>query len=275
MTLAIGMLCEDGLLLMADTRLSYTDGSVAEAVKLKAFEAGDGVFAIVQSSEDFHAAESLVAELKEKLKGKPPKSRLDFIAIAKKVMGHWYVPVYENRPAVKLLVGFLLPPSVTQKQSSVQEDWGFYFCEPPNTVTFLHDKYKAIGDARIFTDPIYTTWFNNGPLPSLYTALCQASYMMHKAKKLHSVTVGGNTDTALLVRGSDKPLCIERLDMQDAEGRGETLDGILSRFAAIIMGASSDGPEEIARMGREVFQYDLSYTTLEFHCQFPDKTIRR
>jgi hypothetical protein len=169
--------------------------SVAEAIKLKAFEAGNGVFAIVQSSYDFHAAESLVAELKEKLKENPPRSRLEFIAVAKGVMGDWYVPVYENRPVVQLLIGFLLQ----------EQEWGFYFCEPPNTVTFLHDKYKAIGDARVITDPIYTTWFDNGPLSSPHTVLCQAAYMMHKAKKLHPVSVGGNTDAALLIRGLCQP----------------------------------------------------------------------
>jgi hypothetical protein len=63
--------------------------------------------------------------------------------------------------------------------------------------------------------------------------------------------------------------------MKDAEGRGETLDGLLSRFAAIIMGDSSNGPEDIAKMGQQIFQFDLDYTKLEFHCQFPDKTIRR
>jgi len=265
MTLAIGMLCEDGLLFVADTRLYYPDGSVGEGIKLKAFESGTGVIAIVQSSDDFHAGESLVAELREELKGNPPKSRLDFVAIAKKVMGDWYVPVYENRPSVQLLIGFLLPP----------QEWGFYFCEPPNTVTFLHDKYKAIGDARVITDPIYTAWFDNGPLSSPHIVLCQAAFMMHKAKKLHPGSVGGDTDAALLVKGSGNPLFIKRLDMRDAEGRGENLDGLLSRFAAIIMGNSSNGPEDISQMGQQIFEYDLDYTKLEFHCQFPDKTIRR
>src|SRR5271165_5301577 len=262
MTLGVAMLCEDGLLLAADTRLSYTDGSVAEAIKLKAFEAGNGVFGIVQSSSDFHAAESLVSEFKEKLKATPPTSRLGFVAIAKKILSDWYVPVHENRPDVQLLVGFLLEGG----------EWGFYFCEPPNTVTFIHDKYKAIGDARVFTDPIYTGWFDNGPIPSPFTALCQTSYIMQKAKKLHPVSVGGNTDAALLLKGSTAPLFIKRLDMMTAEGYGSTLDGLLSGFVGIIMGNRSDGPGAISDLGKQIFEFGLDYTKVEFHCQFPDKT---
>lgn len=263
MTLALGMLCEDGLILAADTRISYDDGSVTDAIKLKVFESGSGVYATAQSSQDNHAADSLVAELKANVLKEPPNSLVDFVTIAKKTMGEWYVPVYDNRPIVQLLVVLF-----------IADEYGFYFCEPPNTVTFIRDQYKAIGDARVITDPIYA-WFGSGPLVAPHAALCRASYMMHKAKKLHPFTVGGETDTALLMRGSNKPLLIKRLDMKDAEGRGETLDGILARFAAIIMGDCPDGPGEISRMGQQIFQFDIDYTKLEFHCQFPDKTIRR
>jgi hypothetical protein len=262
MTLAVGMLCEDGLILSADTRISYTDGSAAEGLKLKVFESGSGVYAVAQSSDDNHAADSLVAELKAGVQKKPPKSLLDFVAIAKKTMNDWYVPVYDNRPLVQLLVGLF-----------VADEWGFYFCEPPNTVTFIRDKYKAIGDARMITDHFYG-WFDNGPVPSPHATLCQVGYLMHKAKKIHPFSVGGATDAVVLIRGFNKPLFVDRMDMRDAESHGENMDGLLAGFAAIFMQHGSSGGEEIARIARQVFEFNLDYRKVEFHCQFPDKTIR-
>jgi hypothetical protein len=138
MTLAIGMLCEDGLILAADTRISYENGLVSDAIKLKAFEAGDGVYAIVHSASDAHAVDSLIAELKAKLKAQPPDSLVDFVNTAKEIMNAWCLAAHVTRPVVQLLVGLF-----------IKAEWGFYLCEPPNTVTFIHEKYKAIGDGCI------------------------------------------------------------------------------------------------------------------------------
>jgi hypothetical protein len=84
-------------------------------------------------------------------------------------------------------------------------------------------------------------------------------------------SVGGHTDAAVLLRGSDKPLFIERLDMQEAEERGGNLDSLLSQFVAILMGSGSNGSKTISQLGQQSFQFDHDYTKQEFRCQFPDK----
>jgi hypothetical protein len=262
MTLAIGMLCEDGLILATDTRIS-TNGWVSDGIKLKPFEAGEGVYAVAHSSTDVNAAESLIAELKAGLKANPLESLGAFIDEVKKRMNEWSSAAHVERPVVQLLIVLF-----------VKQEWGFYFCEPPNTVTFIHEKYRAIGEGFMYTDPIYNTWFADGPLVSPHAALCRISYMMHTAKQLLPGTVGGKTDVAVLFRGSDKPRLINREDMAEAEGRGIILDRLVSRFASLVMTGTTRGAEAISQMAEGIFQNGLHYATKEFRCQFPDKTIR-
>jgi hypothetical protein len=264
MTLAIGMLCEDGLILATDTRASYADGTIQDADKLKTFEAGEGVYGIAQSSEDINAADSLIAELKAELLDKPPNALVEFIKIAKDVMHSWSLAPHEPRPTVQMLVVLF-----------IKGQFGFYFCEPPNTVKFIHEQYKAIGEGFKFTDPIYHAWFKGGPLVCDHTALSQISYMMHKAKQLFPATIGGETDAVLLTRGFSHPCLIRRSDMAEAEARGTILDRLMGRFASLVMASSLEGTPAILRLAEGIYQGGLSYANLEFHSQFPDKTIRR
>src|SRR5208337_121977 len=108
MTLAIGMQCKDGIVLAADTRVSYQDGSISDITKVQSIYTGNGVYAIAQSSHDANAASSLMAEIRTGLLSENPASFPDIENVIKHVMREWYVPVYENRPTVHLLIGACL-----------------------------------------------------------------------------------------------------------------------------------------------------------------------
>jgi len=148
MTLAIGMGCPTGFVFAADTRLAFEDGSVADMCKLTCFEAGNGQFAIVQSSYDANAANSLMHEVAARIKAVDGKGVQNAI---KDAMQHWYLPVHENRPQIQLLVG-----------AHFTGGREMFLCEPPHTVSPVSESYMAIGGGRNVTDPIYNHWLISG-----------------------------------------------------------------------------------------------------------------
>src|SRR5262249_40585351 len=94
-------------------------------------------------------------------------------------------------------------------------------------------------------------------------------------KQLLPATIGGHTDTIVLEKGFPHPCFIKRDDMAEAEARGIILDRLMGRFASLVMAASLEGTPAILNMAEGIYQGGLSYSTLEFRCQFSDKTIRR
>jgi hypothetical protein len=267
MTLAIGMQCQGGLILAADTRLAYDSGPISEGGKLTGFCSKTGTFAIAQSSYDAHAADTLMSEVRTNIETADPQTFTALERAIKKTMARWYAPVYDNRPVIQLLFGASLQQ---------EKDRGLYFCEPPSTVSPVWG-YKAIGDGRSISDPIYSTWFQKGSPWPLHASLCQLSYMMHKGKELLPASIGGDTDVAVLTEPATVPYWIERLDMKTAEGHGVILDGFMTSFASLLMSENrKSGKAEILRILEGLYQWDVfQYAAFEFRCQFPDKTIRQ
>lgn len=265
MTLAMAMVCKGGVILAADTRIAYTDGATAEGHKICGFHSQRGMHVIVQSSWDANAAHSLISEIQTVVQNGSPATFAAFENGIKVAMQGWYVPVYENRPVVQLLVGACL---------TSEYHCGLYCCEPPNTVARIYDNCKAIGEGRVIVDPIYDCWFKElSPLPP-HATLCQLSYMMYKAKKLLPGSIGGETDVALLTTPETVPYWIEQADMAAAEAHGIILDRLTARFASLVMSTSLGGAGAIAKMAEGIYHGELNYAPLEFRCQFPDKTIR-
>ncbi len=265
MTLALAMVCEGGVMLAADTRMSYGEGVMTtEAQKVTGFDSNGGMYVIVHSSEDAHAANSLIGEVRLGLQDTNPKTFSAFETTVRSVLQTSYQPIHDNRPIIRLLIGACVEQ---------ERDHGLYFCEPPNTVTRVYDNYKAIGDGWQVSDPIYE-WFKDGAPWSPHACLCQISYMMYRAKKLLPGSIGGHTDVGFLKHWQTVPYWIERLDMADAEGRGTVFDGLVSQFASIVMLGSAGGAKALSTMADQIYQFNLHYGTLQFRCQFPDKTIR-
>ncbi|MFZ1008935.1 MAG: hypothetical protein WAN65_18995 [Candidatus Sulfotelmatobacter sp.] len=264
MTLAIGMQCRDSVILAADTLMSYDGGPISEGQKLTGFCSGTGSFAMAQSSYDAHAADTLMSEIRANVEAVDPKTFPVLERAVKDAMANWYAPVYENRPAIQLLMSACL------KEESER---GLYVCEPPSVASRVWESYKAIGDGRTVSDPIYNAWFKQDAPWPLHTSLCQLSYMMHKGKQLLPASVGGSTDVAVLTEAATVPYWIERMDMADAEARGRVLDRIMSRFTSLVMAGNMGGVQAILKMAEGIYQGGLHYATLEFRCQFPNKTV--
>jgi hypothetical protein len=273
MTLAVGMHCKEGLILAADTLMSYSYGPISEGRKLDDFTSasgntpGSGTYAIAQSSEDTHAADTLISEIRAEIQTFDPKTFSALEPVVKAAIAKWYAAVYENRPTIQLLLGACL---------SQETEPALYFCEPPSTVSRVWETCKTIGEARAIADPIHSVWFKSqGSLWPCHTSLCQISYMMYKAKQLFPGSVGGDTDVVILGAHGTAPCWVERASMEVAEGYGRILDRYMSRFVSLLMAAGSQrGGQGISRIAESVSFGNLSYAALEFRCQFPCEIIR-
>jgi hypothetical protein len=263
MTLAIGMECRGGIILAADTRASYADGSVAEIRKVTHLTTTTGMFAIAQSSEDANAASSLVRILEYALQNQPNISTVTLESLIEEQMRSWYAPIYDNRPTVQLLIGACLSSDGERR---------LYFCEPPSTIVQVSGGYKAIGQGFTVSDPIHAYWLRQGPAllgHSPHSCLCQISYLIHKAKQQLPGWVGGNTDAILITEKSNFPYIIERQSMASAEGHGSMFDISVSKFASIVMSGNSGGTETILKIAENIYQSSLNYSRLEFRCLLP------
>jgi hypothetical protein len=150
MTLALAMFCEGGLLLPADTRISFAS-AVSDAQKLAGLTSNSGMYVVAHSSADVNAANSLIGEIERKMGNADPKTFAVFESAVRDILRKSYVPVYDNRPTIQLLIGVCV-----QQETSP----ALYFCEPPNTVLRIYDNYKAIGDGWAvanLTGPIFCT----------------------------------------------------------------------------------------------------------------------
>jgi hypothetical protein len=265
MTLAIGMLCEEGIILAADSRLSYDDDSIQDCVKVAGFLSSTGTFVVVHSSEDANAADSLVAEIKLRIEKSDPKTFEELQGAVKSALQRWYVPVHDDRPTMQLLLG----ASMQQ-----EKERAMFYCEPPNTVKRVWDHYKAIGAGWRISDPIYER-FRSDSVPSAHSCLCQISYMMYRAKKLIPRSVGGSTDVGFITEPSTVPYWIERVSMASAEAYGLALDRNVAKLASLVMCGSLKGHEDVLKAAQDIYQMSFMYAAAVFRCQFPDKLIRR
>jgi len=263
MTLAIGMACQRGLVLAADTRVSYADGTVSDMEKLCSFTTPAGMFAIAQSSHDANAANSLVRNIQYAFEHQNLElSAFDTLeTLIEMQMQRWYVPTHDNRPTVHLLVGMCLEGNLDRR---------LYFCEPPNTVTQIIGDYKAIGDGWVIADPIYNHWLQQGfPRSSPHACLCRISYLMHKAKQSMPAAIGGHTDAVVVTEKSNFPYSVGRVSMASAEAYGLALDRSIAKVCSHVMSGDSGGMQTTMKIAEGVYQMSLNYSRLEFHCSMP------
>jgi len=261
MTLALATVCEGGLMIAADTRVSYQDGTIGDVQKVTGFAAHDGMLTIAHSSHDANAADSLIRKIRERIENSAVGNFSEVEHRIEDALREWYVPIHDDRPTIQLLVGACV-------QSS-QSERALYLCEPPNTVSRIWDSYRAIGDGWRISDPIYK-WFERRESRSAHACLCQISYMMHRAKKLLPGSVGGQTDVAFLIGAATAPYWIKRVNMATAEAYGINLDCQLSSITSAIMG---NNPGEIAGLLEGIEQCNLLYSSLRSHTQIEHYTI--
>jgi hypothetical protein len=257
MTLAIGMMTKDGLLIAADTRILYSDNTSSDQQKVNGFSTNGGAFAIAHAADDTNAANSLVDEIKQEVE--QYKAELSFLSLEKTIkdcMRKWHLSMGDTPPMTHLLFGACLGRA---------KRYALYFCEPPNTVSRVSETYKAIGEGWIFSDLFYNDWFKQGAPWPIYPSLYQLSYLMHRVKQIRPATVGGDTDVAWL-RDSDRdPIWIDRLNMQCAESSGRAFDNLVAAIAAMAISVQLPKGEDTAQViARGILQCGSGFAALSF-----------
>jgi len=256
MTLAIGIVCKDALVIAADTRISYNGGAISDAQKVTDFSFPAGRLAVAHSSNDVNAADTLIGEIGDKVKIAAPRTFRRLEEAVKQAMKNWYLPVHDNRPTVFLLLGACLAD---------EDERTLYFCEPPNTMSRVRDTYKAIGDGWIHADPIYKEWFRQGAPWPLYSSLYQLAYLMHKAKQREPGTVGGHTDAVVLTDYVREPIWIDRLSMHAAETSGNVFDALVAHCAALAISVQVVPDRETAeKIARSIAECGMGNAGMSF-----------
>jgi len=235
MTIAIGMLCQGGVVVAADTQMTWPDGTTYDATKIQSTSTPTLAIAIAYTCLDMNAAESLVRNLIRDVEMASPRSPSGLEDIIGSRMEAWsktYI-VHNDRPDVSLIVAARL----TDPSLNGTTEFRLYFCEPPGTIvqkTIENSSgYVAAGAGMIVTDPLFRTIF--GPLVSPRRCLGQLSYLMYRAKKDCRGACGGRTDAVLITEEHSAPLWIEWVHLKHAELRGKLLDETLAKVASALM----------------------------------------
>ncbi|HTW80279.1 MAG TPA: hypothetical protein VME23_12100, partial [Terracidiphilus sp.] len=209
MTIAIGMLCKGGLILAADTQLTWQDGRTDYGPKVFDLVTETASFVIAISANDIEAAATFISEVKRALQ----KSIRSIPAVEnsiKEMMKKWNssFTFRKDRTDVSFLLGARIKEPISKEEDAI----GLFLCELPYTVsrkTAENAKgYISTGCGRPASDSLFNVLFGTPVTP--HTCLCQISYLMYRAKKDFSAGCGGDTDAVFLRAEDGKPLWIER-----------------------------------------------------------------
>lgn len=266
MTIAIGMLCEGGLVVAADTQMTWPEGTTYDAEKIRTLTTDSGAYVIAYSSEDTEAAETLLEAVKRAL-FKPLNSLQSVENVLKEAMKKWNSSFThpEDRTDVSFIVGAAI------KSDSGPDRLALFLCELPFTVkrkTISDDNgYIARGAGHVITDPLFRTLFGVQESPRM--CLCRIAYLMHRAKQDCGGACGGYTDAVFLRADDAAMLWIERPYMAQAESFGHYLDAALAKTASFVI------PEKTLEHPQPIhdFTADMEFKGLAFRrLQFRAKT---
>lgn len=259
MTIAIGMFCENGLIVAADTQMTYTDGTTYDKTKIKTLRAKTGAYAIAYSSLEINPAEALANDILSDLNLMDPKSFVGVEEILRDRLREWAdTPTTGDRPYIAFILGCRIDPS-----PSNSDCLGLYLCESSGIVLRKRaeeSRYVAIGAGATVTDQLYRMLFRKLVNPRI--CLAQLSYLMYRAKKDCRGACGGGTDAVLLRTNDLEPAWIN--SMIHAEERfGGMLDATLSRITEEIM--SRNGFDDKSRFARF---FDENFSRKEIRSRF-------
>ncbi len=266
MTLALGMLCKGGLVIAADTQLTWSDGRTEDTVKVNSLACNTGSYAFACACSDSDAAETLISAIKSDLALTDPKSFRDMESVVTEKMKEWYRDCRseEDRPSFRLVLG-----------ASIADELGLYLCEPPNTVsrkTLENSQgFAGVGEGNAVIKSVFGSLFSG--LPSPRACLNEISYLMYRAKKDCASSVGGHTD-AVLIRPQSEPLLIQRSDMAQAESFGLLMDNALSRTASAIISEAYLTDREVLDLASDIHTKGLAYkSSLQFHSKTGEEIL--
>lgn len=225
MTIALGLLCEGGVIIAADTKVVDTNGITSQSYKIIHFVGKNCAFAIANASNDANAARTMIHKIQIALQGTAFKNWNDVEEVIAYEMASFSEPFTTPPEHQLILAGFL-------KGAGVR----LYFCEPPNTVVSkMMEGYVSAGSGASVVDPLHNTLFEfTSHLPP-QLILRQVAYLMYRAKKDHTFC-GGETTAFYVHQDVREPEAVRLPDFVKAEKRMQQFDHILGLTAKATLG---------------------------------------
>jgi len=266
MTIALGALCVNGLVIAADTNVVMDDGSKSQTMKVETLKKPEGGFVIANAAMDGNAAKTLVSNILADIKGNHITDLAYFESLLTDRMTLW-ASAHSKPPSVQFVVGASLGP-VPEHRHDLRIA-ALYFCEPPNTVVRKtehddSDGYVAIGSGAAVTDPLHKILFRSW-LKSPRVRLAEVAYLMCRAKADNALC-GGRT-TAVFLRDRDQePIRITPVDMQFAEDHCGTLDYLLGMTADAVITQTDESVVAFSNsLASQVVNVGTKLRNLKFH----------
>jgi hypothetical protein len=232
MTIAIGQLCHRGVILSADTLLSYPDGTCGEDDKIVSFVGASGLFAIANASDDFNATKTMVGSLRDILVRERIANLGRLQAAVSRQMTDWHSAFGQNAPPISSL---LLAARLEGDGPRL------YQCSPPNTFLQVTDSYVAVGAGAFITDPLnrmlFGTTSEHNPVQ---VSMRYMSYLMYRAKKDLPGHCGKRTTCVIIGTDSTEPIIATFIDIALAERSAPNLDFLLYSMTTMYLGSSDE-----------------------------------
>lgn len=252
MTIAIGMFCNEGLIIAADTQITMSDGTTRYGSKVHQAIADTGVYVTANSSEDGNAANTLIPDMFTELQNKDPKSFAQVEKIVRASMAEWASKYPQQIPNTQILLGASIDRTA---RSEIKTGGGLqlYHCEPPDTMLRVdcvdaNSGYCAIGAGSTITDPIFRSYF--GTECSANIGFQQIAYLMYRAKRDAAGVCGGETNAVLLKDEFSLPQWVQPLYMNVAEGNGFAIDFCIKMAACAVFAEADEAAAILWDIGR-------------------------
>ena len=225
MTIAIGMLCQGGAIVCADTKVIATDNSVTKGQKLYLRVAPCGSYVIADAANDANAALTLIRRIMALLDKATITSFSELDDVIRQAMTKWS-RAFAQVPSTQLIVA-----------SSIKDQKvDLCFCEPPNTIVPMGEGYISIGGGTAVTDPLFATLFKGSGYHYYdpQRVMRMMAYLMGRAKQ-DSALCGGSTHVVYVRDEGIEPLQVNGSDFALAETRAGALDFLLKSTATLAM----------------------------------------
>ncbi len=226
MTIAIGALYADGIIIAADSKVVFSDGSTDSDTKLSLSVSPErALIAIADAAEDGRAAKTVAGGIGSAFIDAHRESKSPDILL-KKAMGRWYRSYGHSQPPI---IEFLLGRVIV-------DNWaGLYYLQPPSTI--LIKAPIAIGRGARPVEPLLGLLDNEkNPLKS---QLLLIAYLMRLAKEEEGSACGGHTN-ALVVTKEGSWTFVDEMDA--AEKLAADIQSSVQQCVREIVGASARFP---------------------------------
>jgi 20S proteasome alpha/beta subunit len=259
MTIVLGMRCDGGAIIAADTLIVDSSGATSHAYKIIHFTGKDSTFAIGNASNDANASTTMVRKIQAALQNTKFKNWNDLENVIAYEMSEFSQP-FTSPPQHQLVIAAFV------RNLGIE----LYFCEPPKTVVAkTMEGYVAAGSGYAFTDPLRHTLFEFTNHLSPQLVLRQVAYLMYRAKKDCASFCGGDTAAFYICIDGRAPEMVRLDDLKKAEKSMHQLDVILSTSAHAALGYPTLSPENVglsieqSKMLRDVVFYNLKVEPIQ------------